>query len=268
MTPHLHRPSIQITFVFPNRPTYRDNGTSWKLIPRGALSSESKASPSNPSEGVRGTRQRDSEREGADERPRKQEQIPRVRIRANDWRCFRSAGHGVPRDAASWVGRRKIYPHTRSTATLRPSNPPWHRQPDVSPAQLAPLPSILSFRYQTTWCQLWEKSSLSAGLFPPREEGRYAYAGRPGEQGWPDITMPMNIWVGLAVGVLASLMKRFDISVFTSGAGKGGLIGSRRVASWVSEGMGWWLEWKCCDKVARGAMVSKLLVFVVFQAIA
>lgn len=61
-----------------------------------------------------------------------EEQIPRVWIRANDWQRFRSAGHGVPRDAASWVGRRKIYPHTATHTPVHVR----HRQPDVSPAQL------------------------------------------------------------------------------------------------------------------------------------
>lgn len=38
----------------------------------------------------------------------------------------------MPRDAASWVGRRKIYPHTATHTPVHVR----HRQPDVSPAQL------------------------------------------------------------------------------------------------------------------------------------
>lgn len=61
--------------------------------------------------------------------PGSREQMPRVRIRANDWQCFCSAGHGVPRDAASWIGRRKIYPHTRSTTTHHTAaTPPFTSQ--------------------------------------------------------------------------------------------------------------------------------------------
>ena len=107
-----------------------------------------------------------------------EEQIPRVWIRANDWQRFRSAGHGVPRDAASWVGRRKIYPHTATHTPVHVR----HRQPDVSPS---------SFHFQTTWCPLWEKSSLS-GLVPRRRRRRRQSSDR--EERETDITTSMNIW--------------------------------------------------------------------------
>lgn len=117
--------------------------------------------------------------------PRGEEQIPRVWIRANDWQRFRSAaGHGVPRDAASWVGRRKIYPHT----AIHGHPHPRARSPQAARRISGATPaSSSSFRFQTTWCPLWEKSSLS-GLVPRRKGGKTE------REREPDITTSMNIW--------------------------------------------------------------------------
>ena len=51
--------------------------------------------------------------------------------------------------------------------------------------------SSSSFRFQTTWCPLWEKSSLS-GLVPRRRRRRRQSSDR--EERETDITTSMNIW--------------------------------------------------------------------------
>lgn len=99
-----------------------------------------------------------------------EEQIPRVWIRANDWQRFRSAGHGVPRDAASWVGRRKIYPHTATRTPVHVR----HRQPDVSPAQLRLLhPPFVSKQLDAHY----GKNHPSRGSFREDDDGESAAQG-------------------------------------------------------------------------------------------
>lgn len=95
----------------------------------------------------------------------------------------------MPRDAASWVGRRKIYPHTATHTPVHVR----HRQPDVSPAQLRLLhPPFVSKQLDAHY----GKNHPSRGSFRDDDDDESAAQGlrdREETEREPDITTSMNI---------------------------------------------------------------------------